>query len=343
MESERIMGPPHIRVAVLCGSDSQSQIAWDHTATIGTWNCDSWRLLDLAGVPWRRVQFGPRYFQQPRRWDLARFDVAMSIVTDPDRDPVTLAVTERALAGHRLPLINPPVIVRGITRDGVAARLTGIDGLVVPRTIRLTAPTRDQLRRRLTERPFRFPGLLRIAGTQIGETLRRVERIEEVEAICDGRPRTYILTEFVDFRSPDGLYRKTRFFFVGERIIIRHRIVSTSWNIHSGSRDGVMVGNAALAEEEDAFIAAGPAGLSPPLQRALRAVRGRIGLHYFGMDCALLPSGELLLFEANPTMNVLNADAALPTSPTQREACLAIAHALAELVRASPMATGAGG
>lgn len=234
-------------------------------------------------------------------------------------------------------------ILRGITRDGVAARLAGIDGLVAPRTIRLATPTRDQLRRRLTERPFRFPGLLRLAGTQIGETLRLVEHVAEVETICDGRPRTYVLTEFVDFRSPDGLYRKIRFFFVGERIIIRHRIASTSWNIHSGSRDGVMTGNAALAEEEDAFIAAGPAGLSPRLQRALRSVRGRIGLDCFGMDCALLPSGELLLFEANPTMNLLNADAALPTSPAQREACLAVANALAELVRAKHMATRAGG
>jgi hypothetical protein len=198
----------------------------------------------------------------------------------------------------------------------------------------LASPTREKLRKQLADGRFRFPGLLRVAGTQIGETLRLVHGPRDVEPVCDDPTRRYILTEFVEFRSPDGYYRKTRFLFVGGRTVIRHRIVSTSWNIHSGSRDGIMTDNAALAAEEDAFIAAGPEGLPAPLQRALAAVRGRMGLDYFGMDCALGPSGELLLFEANPTMNIFNYGGTPPASQAQREACLAIAGALADLVRA---------
>lgn len=323
-----------LRIAVLCGSDARKEIVWDAHLPAAIGNANTWRALELAGLPWRRVHLSPAYFAQPKRWNLARFDAALNIVTDPDRDPATLCVAQRVVEDAAIPVVNTPASMWPITRDGVAARLGGIEGLVVPKTLRLKAVTRDELRRRLVESGFRFPGLLRVAGTQIGETLRPVQRVRDLEPTCDDPSRSYILAEFVDFQSSDRFYRKIRFFFVGERIVIRHRIVSTSWNIHSGSRDGIMTGNAALAAEEDAFITGGPEALPPMLQRALSAVRRSIGLDYFGMDCALLPSGELVLFEANATMSLINYDGALPSSPAQHASCMAIAHALADLIRA---------
>jgi hypothetical protein len=57
-----------------------------------------------------------------------------------------------------------------------------------------------------------------------------------------------------------------------------------------------------LAEEEE-VLASASGGLAAGVLDTLHRVRERMHLDFFGMDFGIAPTGELLLFEANATMN----------------------------------------
>jgi hypothetical protein len=59
-----------------------------------------------------------------------------------------------------------------------------------------------------------------------------------------------------------------------------------------------------MQQEEAAFLADPAIVFNATHFRALRAIRERIGLDYFGIDCGLDPEDNLLVFEVNATMLV---------------------------------------
>lgn len=331
-----------VRVAVLCGTDSTPTVAWERHAPIEiSGNNDAWRLIDPEAIFWRRFHLAPSYFAARARWSFERYDVILNIISDPDRNPRTLAVAQRIVERLSQPVIDPPAAIRGTTRDAVARRLAGIPGLVVPRTLRLRAADRRALRPLLDAAGFRFPAILRVAGTQTGDTVQLFQGPAEVGPALEARGADHILTEFVDFASADRLYRKIRYIYIGEEVIIRHMLTADVWSIHGADRARVMDGNELLEAEERAFIRAGVDGLPPLQQGVIREVRARLGLDYFGMDCGILPSGEMVLFEANATMNFLGAGGKLPDA-FKREMCLAPARAaMTRLLRARVAAAAA--
>jgi len=119
------------------------------------------------------------------------------------------------------------------------------------------------------------------------------------------QPReTYFLTQFVDARSPDALFRKMRVFFIGERQVIRHLLTSDHWNVHASARGAFMADKPALVAEERRVVEGGVAALPERTQGILRQIKARMQLDFFGADLALREDGSLVLFEANAQMLV---------------------------------------
>ena len=115
------------------------------------------------------------------------------------------------------------------------------------------------------------------------------------------RPREqHYLTEFVNFRSRDGLYRKVRLFVFGGEVLVRSLVVGTKWNLHRRDRADIPPGVDPAAEEKrlyDQFAE----GRFFRIEEILRELACKLKLDYFGVDCALSYE-RILLFEANPTM-----------------------------------------
>jgi hypothetical protein len=113
-------------------------------------------------------------------------------------------------------------------------------------------------------------------------------------------------TEFVDFRSADGFYRKFRVCVYGRSMVLRHMIVSDRWNIHGGDRKGLMRRRADLRDEERRLLERPRHAFHSSVQETLRAVRKRMKLDYFGIDFGLASTGAVVLFEANATMDFIS-------------------------------------
>jgi hypothetical protein len=146
------------------------------------------------------------------------------------------------------------------------------------------------------------PFILRRAGTHGGKIVGLFDSaVRAAAAVEPGRD--YIATEFVDFRSDDGLYRKMRVFYFGRHGVARHLLISDKWNVHGEARAQFMAPRPELIAEERALFESG--AFQPAVRAVLDSVCERMPLDFFGMDFALRPDGRVVLFEANATMSFM--------------------------------------
>jgi len=288
------------RLLVITGCDSSPRQSSQGGYRFGG-NSDIYKLLP-DNLAFEELNLSRRFFKLRGQPDLHRYDCVLNLVTDPDQHPQTLAMLRKLLRGYKGRVINRPEAVLRTTRDQVAKRLSGIDGLLVPKVVRLRHPKPGAASAAARRNGLAYPLIVRLAGTHSGRIVGLVHGPAELDAAAAG-PGEFVMTEFVDFRSPDGLYRKHRVFLIGRRRIFRHLIGADSWNIHAKERFAFMAHHPALIAEEQRLLE-DPEGVLPPqVAAAIEMVRARMGLDFFGMDFGVAADGRAVLFEANATMN----------------------------------------
>ena len=211
-------------------------------------------------------------------------------------------MAQKLTHGARPPLINAPKAVSRTRRDDVANNLANIENVRTPKVLLVKFPTLERITALVETRGFQFPAIVRQAGKHTGEILGIFESPAELSAIFGDRRHEYYLTEYVDIRRSDGLYRKTRFFFIGDQIVMRHHLVADQWSIHGGDW-AYMAEHESLMAESRSLMDGGFEALAPQTQAALQAIRVRIGLEFCGLDCCLMEDGSVVVFECNATMN----------------------------------------
>jgi len=219
----------------------------------------------------------------------------------------------------RAPVINHPRNVLATTRDQVACTLQGIPGVHMPQTQRFQPRAPDEVFAFADEAGFAVPFIVRVAGLHGGVSMLRVGSRDDYASLhalpFDGRD--FYLTEFVDYRSGDGNYRKTRFAVVDGVPLIRHHLIDRDWKVHAASLE-YMDRYRALADEQNSLLADFDRTLKPQLAARVSEIAHRLGLDYFGIDCHLDAEGGMLVFEANANMNILY------NSRREYDACLAV-------------------
>jgi len=205
-------------------------------------------------------------------------------------------------------IINHPQHLLRTSRDEIAQSLANIENLIVPKTIKLVAASKEifisQLRKEFSAES---DILLRKVATHSGESLIRINLLspnlnEELDPISFNN-QLYYATQFHDFRSADSLYRKIRIVMINGNPYIRHQIISDGWNIHSGSRK-FMLNNESLKKEEELFMQNSLENLRPIFDEIYK----RVNLDIFGIDCALIEKNKLLIFEVNASMEFITQD-----------------------------------
>jgi hypothetical protein len=239
---------------------------------------------------------------------LGDFDTVILGITNPDTNPRVLAIAASLLANYGGRVLNRPEAVLASAREKVSAGLASIPNLIAPPTVRLSAQSLDRLDEIVASGGITFPAIFRFAGRHQGSGTMIVRGIASVaadlaRAKARGLGEEFYLTAFVETRLPDGLFRKFRFFYYRDRIVMRHMIVANQWSVHARDREDFMNDRADLIEEERRVVAAGFDGLPEMTKATLRAVGPAMGMDFFGLDCAIMPDGRVVLFEANATMS----------------------------------------
>jgi hypothetical protein len=290
------------RLLVVLGADEGSKAAEPGRFRVAG-NSDVFKLIpdtfsyDRLKLRWQDLRRGARP-------DLSRFDVVLNLVTDPDQHPKTLDAAGKLLRGYRGRVVNRPEAVLRSTRDLVAKRLEGIPGLRVPKVARLLNPKPGAASKAAERAGMSYPLIVRLAGTHTGRIVGVVDHPRALDEACAGRGE-FLLIEFVDFRSSDGLYRKHRMWSFGEAAIFRHLVIADDWNVHVKDRTRFMIDRPELIGEEQRLLTRTEGAFPDCVHAVFAAVRERLALDYFGMDFGIDATGGMVLFEANATMNFL--------------------------------------
>ena len=290
---------------VVHGGDRKEQAGVGGRVRLGG-NSDILKLLpEWVGYDTLNISSGLRSSRQLLKRgaaDLSAYQCVLNLVTDPDQHPRTLQALQLLLRQYSGRVLNPPDAVLKSTRDQIARQLHGIAGLVVPAVLRLRNPRAGAAVAAVERQGLRFPLIVRMAGTHGGRIIGRASRPEELERACTGRG-DYFLTEFVDFVSPDGLYRKYRVFIFGKQLVLRHMLAGDSWNIHARQRLEFMALHDRMIDEEKAWFAAPGRTFPAAVRDALSSISEKLPLDFFGVDFGIDGAGQAVLFEANATMN----------------------------------------
>jgi hypothetical protein len=266
---------------------------------------DGTDLLELNGlhVDFKGLHVPKNYFRQNVRHDLSKLDVILNLVTNPDTNDVILRNIERMLKGFKGRVINHPAKVMQTRRDIVSRKLSGLPWLDVPECVRLKVTTAQAANDAIARAGITFPAIVRSAGTHKGKChlAKRLNNITVEKGV------TVYLTSFRDYVSPDGYYRKARFWFIGDTIILRHLAISDNWNVHAEAIDRIMQFHPEFLEEERSLMQLHSEAIPEPLLSRLKEIKKRVGLDFFGLDCSLLPDGRILFFEANASMHFMRS------------------------------------
>ena len=244
------------------------------------------------------INWTTEYADDDPRTMLPPHDLVFNLIGDSDDGEEALARAASYEAICRVPFLNPPSRVQRTRRDLMPALLAGIDGLVVPRVVRREAsgngapPDRAGLR---------LPMLLRKAGRHGGDSVELIQTDEQFRTAWPHTGSCY-MTEYHDYRSADGYFRKYRVIFVDRQPFPYHLAISPQWLVHYFSAD--MIDHAWKQAEELTFLADIQRVLGDRAFATLHEVGRRIDLDYGGIDFSVLPDGSLLFFEANATMLV---------------------------------------
>jgi glutathione synthase/RimK-type ligase-like ATP-grasp enzyme len=288
-----LFGLPNDRKVSIIVSDDGHSISYDLTGTVGMLPYLSRTRFDLFVTFLEPGRAGPTTLAP---------GPLLNHIAEPDSCSETLKLVGKIVTKSGRPCFNHPKAVARTTRDEVSRTLAGIEGLRVPRTIRVHEKTPTDVRNAIEHAGLDFPVLVRVAGFHLGMNLIRVDapgEIESIRSLDRGGPSSLYVTEFCDFASADGLYRKYRVAVVGDDIFLRHLYIGPTWLVHRARCiDGGQ-------EEEVAFRDTFDSEWVPRLTPMFREISRRLDLDFFGVDFNIGQSGQVLLFEANACMKIL--------------------------------------
>ena len=221
-------------------------------------------------------------------------EVLVNAICEPLTQRGALAQLGRLEQESGLPTLNPARVVATTARPDMARRVGRADGVRAPHCTLFEEGT-GTLAEHVRAAGHRYPVLLRPAGSHGSTGLVRAG--DETDVVAAARAvGTCTVTDFVDFRSEDGLWRKHRMVYAGGRLFRRHLLVDEQWNVVGDSR--YFMHERGLFDEEKAWLARPVVETDPVEARVLEQFRA-MELDFGVIDYAVLPDGELVVFEMN--------------------------------------------
>ncbi|WP_417068065.1 ATP-grasp domain-containing protein [Niveibacterium terrae] len=234
-------------------------------------------------------------------------DAVIVAMSEADENRAALAALETALANWPKPVINRPQSIPNIGREKASELLRDAPGVMIPATLHASRALLEAVAAgatRLSElfADCDFPVILRPVGSHAGRDLARIASPEEVAVyLARVDEAEFFLSRFIDYRSPDGMFRKYRVALIAGEAFACHMGISSHWMIHYVNAG--MYEDAGKRAEEARFME-GFAAFKARHREALAAIHARSGLDYVCVDCAETADGKLFVFELDHAMVV---------------------------------------
>lgn len=243
---------------------------------------------------------------------LPAHDVAIVTVPDDDQTREVMAFLDSVAARWPRPLLNRPSRIGDLGRDRLYRRVSSIRGLDIPMTARIaraqfSAIAAGALPLAGVLPDGVFPLIARPVGSHAGHGLDRVECASDIPRYLSTQAQDdFFISRFVDYSSPDGLFRKYRIVAIAGEPFACHMAISDQWKVWYLNAE--MALSVEKRVEEAVFMEFFDDEFARRQSGPLRELIGRIGLEYLTIDCAETKDGKLLVFEADHAAIVHDMD-----------------------------------
>ncbi|GLS85976.1 hypothetical protein GCM10010873_09500 [Cypionkella aquatica] len=237
--------------------------------------------------------------------DLPVHDVAFMAIGESPENAAVLRHLHAQLQHWPTAIANrDAATIANLSRDRVTRTLADAPGLYTPPTLR---QSRSDLIHLLMTTPIAAPLILRPVGTHAGAGMARINGAGDLAEWLRAHDAPEVYTApFIDYRGSNGLYTKQRIVLIKGKPFAGHMASSAHWMVHYLNAD--MANQPARRADEAAWMAQFDQDFAQRHAQAFTALYHRIGLDYFGLDCAELPDGRLLVFELDVAMIVHDMD-----------------------------------
>jgi hypothetical protein len=250
---------------------------------------------------------------EPLPTELPTHDVAFIAISDSSRTRGLLRQLSPALPTWPRPVLNAPEGILCTSRLIAFNLLKDAPGIVMAPTVQAT---RAQLEQACAQGRMAlaallpnadFPVIIRPIDSHAGRGLEKTDDWASLtQYLIDQADDAFYVSLFMDYRSPDGLFRKYRVVLIDGEPFAGHMGVSQHWMIHY--LNAGMTDSAEKRAEEAAFMQYFDATFAQRHRTALACIHARFGLDYLVIDCAETAAGELLVFELDPGAVVHSMD-----------------------------------
>ena len=245
---------------------------------------------------------------------LPEHDVVFCAANESDENVPVLRRIAALLPAWPRPVLNLPQHVERLSRHGLATLFDGDPHVHAPPARRAARADLQRLAAGASRLDALLPGgsypvLVRPVGSHGGKSLEKIDGTQDLTRYLQGLDAavtSFFLATFVDYRSPDGQYRKYRIALIDGTPFVCHMAVSSQWKIHYVNAG--MAESADKRAEEALVMETFDDDFAVRHRGAFESLCRRVGLDYFIIDCGESPDGRLLLFEAETAMIVHNLD-----------------------------------
>jgi glutathione synthase/RimK-type ligase-like ATP-grasp enzyme len=253
-------------------------------------------------------------------------------IAEPDTHPNVLARLQGICDAHpEIPVFNAPKHIALTRRDVLYHQLKDIKNLVVPQTLHFHPRSPQDIHNAIQKENMHYPVILKAAGLHNGQQMARIDSPEDIEPFhafaLDGRP--YYLIQYKD-TAQQGIYTKHRLVMVRGKFYPRHLCALDHWVVGFKKAQAFIAAHPEYEAQEAHFITHFNEEWALKLAPIAQEIYKRIPLDFVGIDCCLLPDGQLMIFEMNANMLMLSSPS---KKPAHMEAIVNIKTAIYEAVQ----------
>lgn len=229
--------------------------------------------------------------------DFKNFDVIFNAICEPDICKNALYSAAYFLKDNKeVPVINHPSLVLRMTRDNLYSMIKDVPGLYVPKVIRIRPDSLNYISEVAHKEEF-YPFIFREVGKHTQSRAVLVESPKDIKKIeiYPFRGEEYYMVEYVDYRSPDGLFRKHRVYVIDGKLYPKSKVISNYWNVHGEDRKRIMDKDRKYRLEEESWLKNFQENDYAPIKEIYKAT----ALDLFIVDFGILRDGRIVIFEAS--------------------------------------------
>ncbi len=233
----------------------------------------------------------------------------VNLVGDSESSLESLKVIEKMIGDLAFnDIVNNPVDVYKTSRIALPRLLGDIEKVIVAKSAAANVGSIAELADVIRSGEIAYPLIIRLSGYHNSKYMKKIDSEHDLSSISDWFEvgRSFILLEYINCLSPDGYYRKARIAVINGRFFPQHFLSSDTWCVGVKDRYKLMMEKSALRNDEQAFLQSFEETTYQKYKETLHQIHKKIGLDIYGIDCFLKENGEIVIFEANPCMDLIS-------------------------------------